>query len=120
MIDSLLTIGVILIAVVGSGALTGRASLPSPGGCPFSWVIVARSTVLGVILAGAIFALAVLGWVLHHRWAGVQHTMFVIETFSSLALGSFGGWIAALRLSRRWHMPARRNDPNISDRASAH
>jgi len=120
MIDSLLTIGAILIAVVGSGALAGRSSLNSQRAHPDSWAIVARSTIVGVILAGAFFALAVLAWVLHHRWAGVRHTMFVIETFSSLGLGCLLGWIAAFRLSRSWHTPARRTHSNAPDQASVH
>src|SRR5262245_25579609 len=76
MIDSLLMIGVIMAVIVGSGAFFGQVT--APGKSHISWAIVARSTIVGLILAGAIFALAILTWILHHRLAGVRHTMFVI------------------------------------------
>jgi len=103
MIDSLLTIAAILGVIVGSGALAGSQWARSPGAKQFSWQIIAGSTIAGVVLAGVVFWAGVQAWVLHHRWADVRHTMFVIETFSSLALGSICGWIVACWLSLRSH-----------------
>jgi len=110
MIDSLLMIGAILTVVVGSGALLGSARAQSKENNTFSWTIVIRSTIVGVLLAGVAFGLGVWAWIMHHRWAEVRHTLFVIEALSSLALGSLIGWIAAFLLGRHWHTPQPRSN----------
>ena len=103
MIDSLLTIAVILAVVVGSGALAGSLRVQSAGAKLSSRWIIVVATIAGMVLAGVVFWCGLQVWLFHHRWAGVRHTMFVIEAFSSLALGAACGWIVAYWVSRREH-----------------
>jgi peptidoglycan biosynthesis protein MviN/MurJ (putative lipid II flippase) len=103
MIDSLLTIAVILAVIVGTGALAGSLRVQSAGAKQSSRWIIVVSTIAGVLLAGIVFWLGLQAWLLLHRWAGVRHTMFVIETLSSLAVAAICGWFTARWFSRREH-----------------
>ena len=103
MIDAWLTIIAILATVVVSGAVVGSQRTQPTGTNRISWQIIAGSTIAGVTLAGIVFWGGVQAWLCHHRWAGVHNTLFVIEAFSSLAMGSSCGWLVACLLSRRSH-----------------
>ena len=103
MIDAWLTIIAILATVVVSGAVVGSQWAQPSGTKRISWQIITGSTIAGVALAGIVFWSGVQAWLWHHRWAGVHNTLFVIETFSSLALGSCCGWMTACWLSRSSH-----------------